>query len=79
MTDDKHIPTGEWAPVRMMEVLVAHVGVLVPSWKPTTVVFVPRSDIPFEVFEGERLNARVNLKATKTEDLRFTDWGGLAP
>jgi len=64
--------------VRVQSVEVHHLHLFVPGWSSREGLRLLRSDIPeplaSKLVEGLRCHARVNLGATRQEDLYFTDW-----
>ncbi len=64
--------------VRVTSVEVHHVHLFVPGWSSREGLRLLRSDIPeplaSKLVEGLRCHARVNLGATRQEDLYFTNW-----
>jgi CheY-like chemotaxis protein len=66
------------AVIRVQSVEVHHVHVFVPAWSSREGLRLLRSDIPeplaSKLADGLRCHAKVNLGATRQEDLYFTDW-----
>lgn len=64
--------------VRIQGVEAHHVYLFVPAWSSRDALRLLRTDVPPQIEmrlkEGLRCHARVNLGATRQEDVYFTDW-----